>query len=557
MAINLTDLEYKNLLPRLERYKRDGLSESNAFLAWFLENVYRLDEVAARDSICDSPNDKGVDGIYVDDASEEIHIIQTKLRQNDKPGGENDLKNLAGTLNQFDTADSVDALLEGGANPELKSRLLDLSVRSKVKTGYDVKGVYVTNIEADANALEYAVQHEQISIYDKKHIVSEFVDIDEPEGVKGDFTFQTDGELIHYSAGSDAEMYLFVALGSELVALDGIADQSLFAQNVRLDLGTTPVNRSIRQSLADTQSHAKFPLFHNGITLLAEKVVEGAETLTVSNYVVVNGAQSLSSLYKSKSSISSDLKLLLRVVEVGQDRELARRITTVSNNQNAIKPRDQRSNHAIQLRLKSEFDQKYENKYYYVIKRGEPARAGRKVENDEAGRWLLSFDVQQPWSAHQIYKIFDDEYSTIFARQQVGADRIVFLANLDDLISDSLDLLSDRKVASYRLTKYFLFYTLRQALDLSDAGKLIIAKPKLALDHWDLVKPVLNDIIVGLVSDLDDEIAQAGELFDYKAAFKSPKIVPDLASALVRSYNKDLRRRRVANPDDELKALLS
>jgi hypothetical protein len=73
------------------------------------------------------------------------------LRQNDKPGGENDLKNLVGTLNQFDSAESVDALLAGGANPDLKSRLSELDVRSKIKTGYSVKGVYVTNIEADTN----------------------------------------------------------------------------------------------------------------------------------------------------------------------------------------------------------------------------------------------------------------------------------------------------------------------------------------------------------------------------------------------------------------------
>lgn len=125
MALTEADLTYAKLLPRLERLKNAGLSESNAFLGWFLENIYRLDEVAARDAICDSPNDKGVDGIYVDDTNEEIHIVQTKLRQNDKPGGENDLKNLSGTLQQFRTTESIQAVLDGGANEELKSRLRD------------------------------------------------------------------------------------------------------------------------------------------------------------------------------------------------------------------------------------------------------------------------------------------------------------------------------------------------------------------------------------------------------------------------------------------------
>lgn len=555
MALAAEDLQYQNLLPRLKKFKDAGLSESNSFQGWFLENVYRLDEVAARDSICDSPNDKGVDGVYVDDANEEIHIIQTKLRQNDKPGGENDLKNLSGTLAQFSGPESVDALLDGGANENLKSRLRDLDVRAKIKLGYDVKGVFVTNVDADANALEYASHHNNIVIYDKKRIVEEFVDIEEPEGVNEDFTFQTDGDVLKYSAGSSATMYMFAAQGSELVGLSGLADQSLFAQNVRLDLGATPVNKSIRTSIEDTSSHIKFPLFHNGITLLAEKVEQGSETLRVNNYVVVNGAQSLSSLYRSRSHLTSDLRILLRVVEVGSDRELARRITTVSNNQNAIKPRDQRSNHSVQLRLKSEIFADYGDTHYYVIKRGEPPQNGIKIENDEAGRWLLAFDVQEPWSTHQIYKIFDDDYAKIFARQQVDSHRIVFLSKIDEIVSRNLDLLDDKKVSSYRLTKYFIFYCLRQALELTNIGKNIVSDPKFALRNWDSVSSVINDIIVGLVSDLDDEITQAGDSFDYKAAFKSPKLVPELSSALVRSYNKDLRRGRVKNPDEELLGL--
>lgn len=557
MALADTDLIYQNLLPRLERLKNAGLSESNAFLGWFLENIYRLDEVAARDAICDSPNDKGVDGIYVDDTNEEIHIIQTKLRQNDNPGGENDLKNLSGTLQQFRTIESVQAVLDGGANEELKSRLRDLRVLDKTKAEYTLKGVYVTNINTDANAREYANHHDDISIYDKARIVKEYVDLDEPEGVSGAFRFSTDGPVIKYIAGDSATMYLFTASGIELAKLDGIADQSLFAQNVRLDLGVTPVNKSIRESLSDSKSHIKFPLFHNGITLLAETAKLEHDSLTVENYVVVNGAQSLSSIYKSRSSLSTDLKILLRVVEVGSDRELARRITTVSNNQNAIKPRDQRSNHAVQLRLKTEISQQYPGEYYYVIKRGEPSQAGYKIENEEAGRLLLAFDIQEPWSTHQIYKIFDDDYAKIFARQQVNASRVVFLTKISDLIAANLHMFEDRKVASYKLTRYFLLYTLRQILSESEIGKKIIDSPESVLgESWEIVAKVLNDIIVGLITDLDDEIGELDTSFDYKAAFKSPAKVAELAGTLVRSYNKDLRRERIENPDKILASLL-
>jgi hypothetical protein len=41
-----------------------------------LENVYRLDEVEARDAVCDNTLDKGVDGIYVDHNDQEVHFLQ-------------------------------------------------------------------------------------------------------------------------------------------------------------------------------------------------------------------------------------------------------------------------------------------------------------------------------------------------------------------------------------------------------------------------------------------------------------------------------------------------
>jgi hypothetical protein len=50
----------------------------------------------------------------------------------------------------------------------------------------------------------------------------------------------------------------------------------------------------------------------------------------------------LSALFVERDSISSDLCILLRVIEVKGNGELSREITMRSNTQNAIKPRDMR-----------------------------------------------------------------------------------------------------------------------------------------------------------------------------------------------------------------------
>ena len=60
--------------------------------------------------------------------------------------------------------------------------------------------------------------------------------------------------------------------GKELVQLADIADQSIYAYNVRGPLGLTAVNKGISESLQNKETHKKFPIFPNGITIIANKM---------------------------------------------------------------------------------------------------------------------------------------------------------------------------------------------------------------------------------------------------------------------------------------------
>jgi len=51
----------------------------------------------------------------------------------------------------------------------------------------------------------------------------------------------------------------------DLVRIPGISDFRVFAQNVRLGLGRTRVNREIDKSVKTKSEHADFLSFHNGL----------------------------------------------------------------------------------------------------------------------------------------------------------------------------------------------------------------------------------------------------------------------------------------------------
>ena len=76
-------------------------SESRQFLAWFLENYYRLDPLEVSDCICDDRDDKGIDGIYVNSQLAQIDVFQGTILRKEKTLGDTMLKEFAGTLAQF------------------------------------------------------------------------------------------------------------------------------------------------------------------------------------------------------------------------------------------------------------------------------------------------------------------------------------------------------------------------------------------------------------------------------------------------------------------------
>ena len=158
---------------------------------------------------------------------------------------------------------------------------------------------------------------------------------------------------------------------------------------------------------------ARFLASHNGLTIVARNIAYTKGNITIQNYSVSNGCQSLLSLYNNQSFLTNKLILPVRVVRVGDDRSLAASIAYKTNNQNPISLRDLSTNDSTQTLLKAEFDALFGFDCTYMIKRGATSKAG-EFPNELAGQELLSLYVQQPWSAHQKYKIFGEFQSAIF-----------------------------------------------------------------------------------------------------------------------------------------------
>jgi AIPR protein len=549
----MINLDYVDLVKIIQPYRTPGREEASAFLSWFLVKIYRLDIIEVQNIVCDGHGDKGIDGIYLNENEECIDIFQSKTVQRPaKTLGDTQLKEFAGTLQQLETAQGVDSMIASTGNTQLKNLLVeyrDIIVSSK----YSIRGIFVTNAVKDSNAESFLQATDTtiaLKVWDKDLIARMYVSSEKAIPATSEMSFDVFGfDYVEYDVGDTAKVVIAPLSAVDLVRMEGIENQQLFDLNLRKDLEKTKVNKDIAKSIANSYEHSNFLLYHNGITVICDRLDTSAkDKIKIQGYSVVNGCQTVSSLYKNKDKVTQDLRVLTRIIMVNSEQiDLISKITYNSNNQNGIKARDFRSNTQAQVRIQQEINQNYSS-YFYEIKRGEEPNGRIVVENTLAGQILLAFDLKRPWDVQRYSKIFDDLHQEIFARPEVTGGRIVVLFDIYKEIEKDLVKITPQLFGGYQITKFFLLYLLSEALMNDEDGKLFCRQPENFYQDQRQRENLLEciHIILGdLIIDLNGEFEEAGgDKFDFKTTFKSSKLLRSLTSNVIASHKKLIARNR-------------
>ncbi len=532
--------------------------QSRQLLVWFLLNHYRLGDTEADDSVCDEFDDKGVDGVHVNDNSNEIVVLSSKLRIGNPLAqiGHAELKELAGTIMQMRTPEGVQQLIDTTKNDELKALLIDREIVEKVRKGYTVRGVLVSNGDRNGDAINYLKLTPEIELFDGQRMVNEYVAVDEIAPIATPVTFDLSA-IKHIVDAVDNKIMVVAAMpAQELIRLDGIKNEQLFTPNVRQWLGIrTNVNQALEDSICDAAEHKLFPAYHNGLTILCETLEfdEDTQTLTINGYGVANGCQSLRGFYEKQGDLTGDLRVWVKFINEKPGTPLAQKITDHTNNQNGITPRDLKSNQLLQTRLQTEINTKYAGEIYFRIKRGEhpdwPKNA--VLENQLAGRILMAFKVKKPEASHQAYKVFEDLYEDIFGG--VTGDQVVVLYDAYRDILARLKLVGDDRlldtkgIADYSQTPFLVLDFMRALLELDETGRRFILNASEfvgAPNGRARINKVLGEIAQAVLRLLNGEAnrRQAPDnegnptFYDYKREFKSPRAVATLRETIKMHY---------------------
>src|SRR5207247_733288 len=247
----------------IKPYEASGRTKGAAFLIWFLQTIYRLDETEAQDAVCDQRDDMGVDAVRVNDDSEEVVLFQAKRKEKiPSTLGDSDLKSFVGALTQFRTRESIEKLIAATENAELKKLLIDNKVAEKIERGYATRAIFVANVAADVSATRYLQTAESaggtIELWDLQRIGPVLKQLAKDWFVSQPIKLKiVPGKCFIDGPQTNPNLIIASISARQLVRLPGIDDTRVFVQNVRLGLGRTRVNKEILASVRSKEAHPK------------------------------------------------------------------------------------------------------------------------------------------------------------------------------------------------------------------------------------------------------------------------------------------------------------
>lgn len=476
-------------------YKNNYPNNGQRFVAWYLRNIHNLDIIEAKDCITDGAGDKQIDAVYIDNQASIVHIVQGKFYS----GAVVDSEPLREVLTSWVLIKDLPKLQEA-ANEKLKVKISELAIA--LEDDYEICfELITTSALTDAAQKDLEVFQKELAesdtlsanlvLVDKdtlKFKYEEALNKNRPY-INHDFIIEKEKCMELDLAGTKAVIAAIPL--KECIKIPGIKDGSLFRKNVRQSLGSSnKVNKGIAYTLKDDAKD--FFFFHNGITAICSKISIDNGKLSVKELNVVNGCQSLSTIFSCSETVkkADNGYIMFRFYEIS-DSDKADKISTSTNSQSAVKARDLRSNDKAVLTIKKAYEQKFTDGYF-ITKRGESVdtvkyNTNRIVNLTDLGKQLMAWHSQRPTISYSETKIFDKYFNQLFYKnyspEKIQALNELYKAIISKWVSGNPMVLNESLLAMKAYAPYHHLYTV--SIFFCEINKMpeSVPDPAKALEH--------------------------------------------------------------------------
>ncbi|CAA6827777.1 MAG: Unknown protein [uncultured Sulfurovum sp.] len=415
----------------LHRHKNDEQNKGYAFLIWFLE--FYGQKSLYKNYITDGKDDKSCDIIFsnIDSQGQEIfYIIQSKWVQYSEKKKDSSYpvikkEEFNAALTDFSTI--LSGTKQEGRNERFNKKheelITHLEKNGKAKFLFFTLGAF--NDEVEENIKAFNKDHAPnitLEVIDASKLKRDYIEFkfkkiktsnpleyhyDPEDGeIEIDITrFSTKRDFVEYEGREKG--YIFLLKPYTVYKLFDKFKYSLFFKNVRNPLPESNYNKNIVETLKKKPN--AFWYFNNGITAITKVIPdigEHAKSVKLTGLQVINGAQTVYSIYKTYEEASdlerkimdSDVRITLRLIR-SSDEEFNLDITRFTNSQNPMHERDFVANDPIQKRLQLE---SFDTDFWYETRRGEFHEVGKLknsilvIPNETFVEAYLAFHLQRP-----------------------------------------------------------------------------------------------------------------------------------------------------------------
>lgn len=407
--------------PYLKKQKKEDGKKSFAFLLWFL-NRYSPDLKDLETFITDGHDDASCDIIFEnsDNFGQKVfYVVQSKWNS------ESNIKGTSGVSKEIKACLSDFTLISKGKktpstinlnfNKKYSELLEHINASGETKFIFLTLGKGKHDASDNIKAFNEDYPFEIINIDRLKRDYVEMVykgarthnPIETPYIPKGniEIEFTQNNNIFIESPYISYILLIRPKLVYELFTKYGFA---LFYNNIRNPLFKSNFNENIALTVKDNPF--QFWYFNNGVTAISDhinKIRAGSKKVTVKGLQIINGAQTIFSIYNSyknanlseRAKMDSDAIITFRLLKSG-GKDFDLNVTRYTNSQNPVSERDFHANDEIQVNLQNEF---LDNTGIWFERRRGEFRTRHKgtaiITNEYLGQTYLAYTLQDPLSA--------------------------------------------------------------------------------------------------------------------------------------------------------------
>ena len=456
MATSNIENAARNEIDQLNYRHYAGSAMDRAFAHWALQCLLADKDIDDSDlfqlTAVGGPKDLGIDGYYIDQENARLIIIQAKGTRVTRPDVQEFRSAITALIDENYVLENANAVLKE-AYSSIQDCLFDesFSIYAVLTAGDRIMPAARTYCEGPGSSQWLITEENKTHTKDFMYEALGIIDLAETrrrlsfgEAPRVNITISRNEKgLAFHHMGGDFKSILATIPARALADAFEEFRSAIFAFNPRGPQGSNKVNNEILETLKDPGVKNHFHLLNNGVTIVCDglDVDERTGVATIQNFQIVNGCQTVFTLYRAKPKLDDSVQCNVRIIEGLAN--FAGSIAKASNSQTGVKAEQLASLDAVHDRIQEEFDQclppwYYEKQLGHLRFLPEAQRRAhrtryqdRKVSITNLGQFGASFLGYPILAKHDLKAVFerrspgDRIYSAIFSSSNVAEQMLL------------------------------------------------------------------------------------------------------------------------------------